>query len=97
MAQHEPVWITTGQRSRFGDDDPDRRYAALEQFARERSAGEQFAGERSQLGCIVRWTPAQTTWHCPCHGPRFAMNGSVSEGPAVDDVERQDIRSEQQR
>jgi glycine/D-amino acid oxidase-like deaminating enzyme/nitrite reductase/ring-hydroxylating ferredoxin subunit len=41
----------------------------------------------THMGCIVNWNPAEATWDCPCHGSRFAQDGSVLEGPAVDALE----------
>jgi glycine/D-amino acid oxidase-like deaminating enzyme/nitrite reductase/ring-hydroxylating ferredoxin subunit len=41
----------------------------------------------THLGCIVRHNPAEQTWDCPCHGSRFSLDGSVIDGPAVDDLE----------
>jgi len=32
--------------------------------------------------CIVNWNSAEKSWDCPCHGSRFACNGSLLTGPA---------------
>jgi Rieske Fe-S protein len=40
----------------------------------------------THLGGIVRWNGAERTWDCPLHGSRFAPDGRVIEGPAVDDL-----------
>ena len=32
--------------------------------------------------CIVAWNNAEKTWDCPCHGARYAIDGTVLTGPA---------------
>ncbi|PPI21462.1 FAD-dependent oxidoreductase [Rathayibacter sp. AY1B1] len=36
------------------------------------------------LGGIVTWNDAERSWDCPLHGSRFAADGTVLEGPAVE-------------
>jgi glycine/D-amino acid oxidase-like deaminating enzyme/nitrite reductase/ring-hydroxylating ferredoxin subunit len=37
----------------------------------------------THLGCILAWNSAERSWDCPCHGSRFARDGAVLMGPAV--------------
>ncbi|MGI3197951.1 FAD-dependent oxidoreductase [Streptomyces sp. GLT-R25] len=45
----------------------------------------------THLGCIVAFNRAEQAWECPCHGSRFAPDGQILQGPAVQPLERRDI------
>lgn len=34
-------------------------------------------------GCTVKFNPAEKSWDCPCHGSRFAIDGTVLDGPSL--------------
>lgn len=35
-------------------------------------------------GCTVGFNDVEKTWECPCHGSRFAPDGALLQGPAVE-------------
>ncbi|MER6031242.1 FAD-dependent oxidoreductase [Streptomyces sp. NPDC001851] len=45
----------------------------------------------THLGCLVSFNRAERTWECPCHGSRFAVDGTVLQGPAVRPLEQRDL------
>lgn len=44
----------------------------------------------THVGCRLGWNTAERSWDCPCHGSRFAPDGSVLQGPATAPLERLD-------
>lgn len=42
--------------------------------------------------CSVGWNSAEKSWDCPCHGSRFAPDGTLLTGPARTDLEKIDLR-----
>jgi glycine/D-amino acid oxidase-like deaminating enzyme/nitrite reductase/ring-hydroxylating ferredoxin subunit len=47
----------------------------------------------THLGCIVAFNSTERAWECPCHGSRFAVDGSVLQGPANRPLDRLDVDS----
>ncbi|GFE13350.1 hypothetical protein Sgleb_13970 [Streptomyces glebosus] len=45
----------------------------------------------TRLGCLVAFNSAERAWECPCHGSRFAPDGSVLQGPANTPLKARDI------
>ncbi len=36
------------------------------------------------MGCALKYNAAEHSWDCPCHGSRFAEDGSLIDNPATD-------------
>jgi Rieske Fe-S protein len=45
----------------------------------------------THLYCQVAFNAAERSWDCPCHGSRFATDGTVIQGPAVNPLERKQL------
>jgi Rieske Fe-S protein len=45
----------------------------------------------THLGCLVGFNDAERAWECPCHGSRFAVDGTVIQGPANRPLERKEL------
>ncbi len=44
--------------------------------------------------CVLEWNDADRTWDCPCHGSRYAPDGTWLEGPANEDLPSRDLPEE---
>lgn len=42
------------------------------------------------MGCYVHWNEAEISWDCPCHGARFGPTGHLLNGPAIQDLAKDD-------
>lgn len=79
----------TLNRSKLEDLEPDEatvtRVGTALVAAYRDAAGELHAvsGRCTHLGCAVNFNNAEKSWDCPCHASRFALDGSVLNGPAV--------------
>jgi glycine/D-amino acid oxidase-like deaminating enzyme/nitrite reductase/ring-hydroxylating ferredoxin subunit len=45
----------------------------------------------THLYCQVAFNAAERSWDCPCHGSRFATDGTPIQGPAVSPLERREL------
>ena len=65
-----------------------RQYAV---YRDESGAVHALSARCTHLGCIVGWNRADRTWECPCHGSRFAHDGTLVQGPATADLDRREL------
>jgi glycine/D-amino acid oxidase-like deaminating enzyme/nitrite reductase/ring-hydroxylating ferredoxin subunit len=50
-------------------------------------------GTCRHLGCGLRFNQAEKSWDCPCHGSRYAPDGTVLHAPTMEDLPRVDVDS----
>jgi len=62
-------------------------------FRDEKGALHAVSAACTHMGCILGWNETDRTWDCPCHGSRFALDGSVIHGPAVTALEPVDAKA----
>ena len=40
------------------------------------------------LGCVLKWNKEEHSWDCPCHGSRFAENGTLLDNPSNNNLKK---------
>jgi glycine/D-amino acid oxidase-like deaminating enzyme/nitrite reductase/ring-hydroxylating ferredoxin subunit len=50
-----------------------------------------FSAVCPHLGCIVQWNKEEKSFDCPCHGSRFASDGTVINGPSKTNLRKINI------
>ncbi len=51
-----------------------------------------FSAVCPHLGCIIHWNSDEKSFDCPCHGSRFASDGTVINGPAETGLDKFNIQ-----
>jgi glycine/D-amino acid oxidase-like deaminating enzyme/nitrite reductase/ring-hydroxylating ferredoxin subunit len=52
-----------------------------------------FSAVCPHLGCIVQWNKDEKSFDCPCHGSRFASDGTVINGPSKTNLNKLNIKN----
>jgi len=53
------------------------------------------SGVCTHLGCVVKWQRSRRIFFCPCHGGRFAPDGTVLGGPPPSPLPQFDVAEQQ--
>ena len=56
---------------------------------------EVFSATCTHLGCSVNWEGESSEFVCPCHGGRYAADGSVVAGPPPESLPRMEARMDE--
>jgi menaquinol-cytochrome c reductase iron-sulfur subunit len=56
-----------------------------------------YGPQCTHLGCAYHWNDRNREFLCPCHTSTFALDGTVTSGPAPRPLDRYDVRVENNR
>ncbi len=45
----------------------------------------------THLKCVVTWNQTEKSWDCPCHGARYAIDGTVLTGPSIRNLNKLEV------
>ncbi len=54
-----------------------------------------YSAHCTHMKCPLAYNAEEKSFDCPCHGSRFAMDGSVLNGPAPRPLKRRDVRAKE--
>lgn len=98
MASQYLDWITGSDLDNTADLEPGdggilsfglRKVAVYRDYDKTLHA---FSAVCPHLGCIVQWNSDEKSFDCPCHGSRFAADGTVLNGPAESNLSNLHIK-----
>ena len=64
----------------------DKRMNEFAHAARGLGRGLVHGRRCTHMGCKLEWNMAEGTWDCPCHGSRFAPDGTILDNPAMEET-----------